>query len=76
MLDYRHEGEKVGVQAMAGGRCPLSTFAPQRSLPVRASSRCPEALPALRVARPDAVPGRGEGDPELAGGRHARRDDL
>ncbi len=60
VLDYQHDGEKAGVLALRGGRCPLSTFASQRSLPVRASAEVPSALPALKVPRPDAEPRAGK----------------
>ncbi len=60
VLDYQHEGDKGGTTALPGGRCPLSTFAPRRSAPVRASLDVPEALPALRVTRPEAEPREGQ----------------
>jgi hypothetical protein len=52
--------DKAGVEALRGGRCPLSSFAPQRSAPVRASVEVPAALPALVVPRPEAEPREGK----------------
>ncbi len=60
VLDYQHDEKKPGVQALPGGRCPLSAFAPQRSAPVRVSADVPKAMPALKVPRPDAAPREGK----------------
>lgn len=60
VLDYQRGEDKAGVQALRNGRCPLSTFMPLRSAPVRVSVVVPEALPALRVPRPDAEPREGK----------------
>ena len=60
VLDYQHDESAAGVQALRKGRCPLSAFVPLRSAPVRVAAVVPEALPALRVPRPDAEPREGK----------------
>ena len=60
VLDYQHDGNGSGVQSLTNGRCPLSTFVPQRSGPVRVTLEVPNRLPALHAPKPEAEPGEGK----------------
>lgn len=60
VLDYQHAGGTPRLQVLRDGeRCPLPTFAPQRSAPVRAAAIVPAELPALQVGRATAEPREG-----------------
>jgi hypothetical protein len=49
VIDYQHVDETPKVQALRDGeRCPLSTFVPQRSAPVRTAVE----VPACNRSRP------------------------
>lgn len=60
VLDYQHDEGGGGVRALSSGRCPLSTFAPQRSAPVRVALDVPNRLPALHAPKLAAEPGEGK----------------